>query len=363
MAKISLSFFTIKIFRLNEKKEPVYLKINNKNSHTDVNLLECIYGFLKSKSRSYDDDKVNEKIYKPTHIETNMYFIYEDYFLSSISSILLSGDYGYEELIVDPTKNTTVYKKKKGEAGVLPFGFSVYCTDEIGTALLVIQSFGAKGMSKKIKNILIDAIKTINNELQVKITSIVPEAYFKKLMDNQKINNIYIELYKKHKLKDSDEDINSNMLLDSSIKEVKYKRPLINKKNFYNIFINRNLSSIEKMIGISSEDETVSNIRMEFDINGSPKIVNYDTFYNLLVTEDITKEVEISSSSGHPVISSLFNKMFYFSIPYLELLSVIEKLDNNDIKHVSKKNQRIFYFDEGGKEIEKISGKSLSYSL
>lgn len=362
MAKISLSFFTIKIFRLNEKKEPVYLKINNKNSHTDVNLLECIYGFLKSKSRSYDD-KVNEKIYKPTHIETNMYFIYEDYFLSSISSILLSGDYGYEELIVDPTKNTTVYKKKKGEAGVLPFGFSVYCTDEIGTALLVIQSFGAKGMSKKIKNILIDAIKTINNELQVKITSIVPEAYFKKLMDNQKINNIYIELYKKHKLKDSDEDINSNMLLDSSIKEVKYKRPLINKKNFYNIFINRNLSSIEKMIGISSEDETVSNIRMEFDINGSPKIVNYDTFYNLLVTEDITKEVEISSSSGHPVISSLFNKMFYFSIPYLELLSVIEKLDNNDIKHVSKKNQRIFYFDEGGKEIEKISGKSLSYSL
>lgn len=70
MAKISLSFFTIKIFRLNEKKEPVYLKINNKNSHTDVNLLECIYGFLKSKSRSYDDDKVNEKIYKPTHIET-----------------------------------------------------------------------------------------------------------------------------------------------------------------------------------------------------------------------------------------------------------------------------------------------------
>lgn len=151
MAKISLSFFTIKIFRLNEKKEPVYLKINNKNSHTDVNLLECIYGFLKSKSRSYDDDKVNEKIYKPTHIETNMYFIYEDYFLSSISSILLSGDYGYEELIVDPTKNTTVYKKKKGEAGVLPFGFSVYCTDEIGTALLVIQSFGAKGMSKKNK--------------------------------------------------------------------------------------------------------------------------------------------------------------------------------------------------------------------
>lgn len=362
MAKIGLSFYSLKVkvpYVNNGKEKYKYIKLGHDNC---FNISDCIYNYLKNKSELYCDDKSNEKIYKPTYIETNSYYVNDSYLLSSINSIIKSGNYGVEMDIVDPEKNITVYYQKKQQAGVLPFGFSVYFSEGIETAVLVIQTFGAKGMSSKIKEILDEAIKKYDIKYVTEIKTIQPDIYFKRLMKEEKIKNICLETYKKPKTIDRDSKIKSELPIDYSEKEVKYKKPILNDKNkLCEYFINR--KSLKSISGLTSDEEEITNMKIEFLVNGKPKTVNYNTYFNLMITEDITEDVVISKNTGHPNRKSLFEEMLRYALTYLQILNVVYKLE--DDVEIDTRWEKMLYArknDDGEEIIEKVNDKTLSFS-
>lgn len=363
MAKIGLSFYSLKVkvpYLHNGKEIYKYVKLGN-NEH--FNISDCVYNYLRNKSKQYHDDKSNEKIYKPTYIETNSYYVKDAYLLSSIKSIIKSGNYGVEMDIVDSEKNITVYNQKKQQAGVLPFGFSVYFSEGIETAVLAIQTFGSKGMSSKIKEIIDQAIKKYDSKYVTEIKTIQPNIYFKRLMEEEKIKSICLETYKKPKTIDGDSEIKSQCLVDYSEKEVKYKKPLLNDKNkIYEYFINR--KSLKSISGLTSDEEEITNMKIEFLVNGQPKTVNYNTYFNLMITEDITEDVVISKNTGHPNRKSLFEEMLRYALTYLQMLNIIYRLEDDvdiDVRWEKMLDTRKINND-GEEIIEKINDKTLSFS-
>jgi hypothetical protein len=360
--KIGLSFYMLKVAVPDERKKKLnYFKMNNINS---LDISNIIYDFLHNKSVDFENDISNHKLYRTKNIEIIKHYIKDKYLFSSINSIVESGDYGMEHTIVDSKTNTVVYNQKRYQAAILPFGFSVYYSEGIETALLVTQTFGGKSLSNRIKDILTEAIKKVDSNYCVDIKSVAPKEYFIRLMNNEQIKNMYIETYKQPKSTDISDLMNNNTFIDYSVREIKYKAPILKNKNIFNkIFLDRSLKETKEIKGLTSDEEEITNLRLEFNINGRPKVVNYNTFINLKTTEDVTKYIDINKETGHPNRGSLFKGMRNYSLQYLQILGIIINLEGDEeIQDIWIKSYYIK--NKNGKEevIERINDKYFSYS-
>lgn len=329
MAKIGLSFYSVSVIA------PVSVKDEEKYRDVPLDeinekpISEWIYNFLLDKAERYQKDSDKEKIYRPFNMEISDYMINSDYYFSSICGIVKSGDYGVEVEIVDSDTSTKVFDQKKEQAGVLPFGFALYFSKGISTGILVTQSYGNKGMSNHFKKIVSDSIEKNCDKLKVIIKSVFPDAYFKRLIDNEQIREICVETYKKSNIDDKDEELKDNEIIDYSTREIKYKKPILKDKNkIYTIFAKRR--SLGEMKGLTNDDEEIKNLKVNFMVNGVPKTVNYDTYFNLRISEDITNDVSINKNTGHPISSSLFEQMDVYVIMYLISMKIIVEVNNMD---------------------------------
>ena len=290
--KIGLSFYMLKVAVPDERKKKLnYFKMNNINS---LDISNIIYDFLHNKSVDFENDISNHKLYRTKNIEIIKHYIKDK------------------------------YNQKRYQAAILPFGFSVYYSEGIETALLVTQTFGGKSLSNRIKDILTEAIKKVDSNYCVDIKSVAPKEYFIRLMNNEQIKNMYIETYKQPKSTDISDLMNNNTFIDYSVREIKYKAPILKNKNIFNkIFLDRSLKETKEIKGLTSDEEEITNLRLEFNINGRPKVVNYNTFINLKTTEDVTKYIDINKETGHPNRGSLFKGMRNYSLQYLQILGII----------------------------------------
>lgn len=326
MAKIGLSFYSVEVIvpSLYKGKETYKrVPLDNLNGKT---LSDCVYDFLKKKLEKYQKDLEKEKIYRPSYIETEEYKIDGNYAFSSVFGVVKSGDYGVEVEIVDSDTSLKVFDQKKEQAGVLPFGFGVYFSEGIKTGILVTQSYGAKGMSNHFKKMVTNAIEQSCDKHKVVIKSVYPDAYFRRLLDNEQIKDICIETYKKPKVDDKDDAIKNGEIIDYSTREIKYKRPIFkDKNNIFRMFAERR--NVNELKGLTNDDEEIKNIKVDFLVNGIPKTVNYDTYFNLRIAEDITNDVKINNDTGHPQANSLLEQMDNYVLMYLVNMKIISEMD------------------------------------
>lgn len=329
MAKIGLSFYSIRV------TAPVSLKGKDKYEYVPLDeirgrtISDWVYDFLLNKAKSYQKDLDKEKLYRPYNMETSEYMINKDYYFSSICGIVKSGDYGVEVEIVDSDTKQKVFNQTKEQAGVLPFGFALYYSKGISTGVLVTQSYGNKGMSNHFKKIVSDAIEENCDKHKVIIKSVFPNDYFRRLIDNEQIKDICIETYKKKNMGDKDEAFKNNEIIDYSTREIKYKQPVLKDKNkIYNIITQRR--PLSEMKGLTNDDEEIKNMKVDFTVNGISKTVNYDTYFSLRISEDITNEVSINEKTGHPMSLSLFKQMDKYVLMYLLSMDIISEVDDMD---------------------------------
>lgn len=328
MAKIGLSFYSVRILaptKKEHKKEFEYISLSDVNGRT---VADWIYDFLLLAIEEYHKDSEKEKVYRPYYIETCDHFVGKDYYFSSIYGIVKSGDYGVEVEIVDSGTSEKVFNQSKEQAGVLPFGFALYFTEGVSTGILVTQSFGAKGMSSQFKNIVSNSIECYCDKYKVKINSVFPDAYFKRLIDNQKIKSLCIETYRKPQKIDKDEKA-KNDIIDYSCREIRYKHPIIkDKKRIFDIFSQR--WSLKEIKGLTNDDEEIKNMKVDFQVNGITKTVNYDTYFNLRISENITNDVLIDDNTGHPNSLSLFKQMDDYVQMYLINMNIVKETSGNE---------------------------------
>ena len=337
MAKIALTIFSLKV---SNSKEPQ--KVYELNKIKGKSLTDHLYSYLESLSKSYDDNN-DESIYKVTNIEHKDFFYDDSHYCSCVNSIIKSGKYGIESEIVDKISGEVKFTKSVTDADVLPFGFSLMIpaqATEIG--LLITQTFGIYGVTKLIKDLFSRLIKSINNDLEVNISNIMPNEYFRKLLENNHIKNIRLIKYTKDYSDKADYiDGKKFNLLDFKEIEQIYKQPSIGskfKRLLFDSFTNRR--DFNQIIGI--ENQTYDNIKIDFNINSSVKTVNYNGFSNLQVSEDITNEVTINTATGQPQIDSLYKEMNKTSIQYATLLKVLisveeDKLISKVFEHLEEK--------------------------
>ncbi len=351
MAKIGLSFYSVRVLapiKDKAKDEYEFIGLDNINGK---NITDCIYDFLLVKAKEYQKDSEKEKIYRPYQIETYDHFVGEDYYFSSIYGIVKSGDYGVEVEIVDSDTSEKVFNQKKEQAGVLPFGFALYFTEGVSTGILVTQSFGSKGMSNHFKNIIENSVEKFCDKFKVKIQNVFPDKYFKRLMEKEQIKDICLETYRKAKPDDKDNTTNNMDLIDYSTKEIKYRNPLLKDKDkLYNIFTKRH--SLSEIQGLTNEDEEIKNLKINFVVNGVSKTVNYDTYFNLRISENITDEVSINKDTGHPYSVSLFELMDTYVNMYLINMKIIEAADKNKkCTKIWKRHSHIKINDKNEEEV------------
>lgn len=334
MPKIGLSFYSVKVLAPIKIKNKEEYKETPLNDVYGKNISDWIYEYLLAKAKGYQKDSEKEKIYRPNNVETSRYIVKEDYYFSSICGIVKSGDYGIEVEIVDSDTSEKVFDQKKEQAGVLPFGFALYFSDGISTGILVTQSYGAKGMSNHFKQIVKNSIEKNCDKHKVIIKNVFPDAYFRRLLDNEQVKDICVETYKKIQNSDKDDKVKDSEIVDYSAREIRFKNPVFKSINrIYDIFSQRH--SLHEIKGLTNDDEEIHNIKLNFVVNGSPKTVNYDTYFSLRISEDITDDVLINENTGHPNSLSLFKQMDEYVLMYLINMQVVSEInDNYDLEKI-----------------------------
>lgn len=326
MAKIGLTIFSIKVFNKNMPEKVCYL--NNINGKA---LTVCLYEYLEQLSKEYDD-RDDESIYKITNIESSEYFYNDRHYCSVVNSIIKSGKYGVESQIVDSISKKVKYIKTRTDADVLPFGFNLMIPAELtDTGVLIIQTHGSYGVTKLIKDLFSNFIITLDPCLCISIVNIMPYEYFRKLLKHNSIKSIRLIKYMED-TSDRSDYINGGKVNTIGCSEIEtvYKRPSLGKElmnRIYDSFLKRYKPN--EIVGIKGQE--YDNIKIDFQVNSSVKTVNYNNFSNLLVSEDITKDVDINKASGHPKIDSLYKEMSKTSILYGVMLKSLKSVDENEL--------------------------------
>ena len=219
----------------------------------------------------------------------------------------------------------------------MPFGFSIYYSQGISSGLLVTQSMGINSASSTVVRCIKSAIKNINEKYVIEIVDVVSQKFFKELLSKNKIKNIYVEHYLNQSKKDLN-DNDDNVPFDYSVKEVKYRNPIVKDyAKLYRAVVKRKLA---EYIGITNGYDEVTNIKIDFKVGKKSKVINYNTFFNLKVSVDITNNVETESSTMWPVPNSLFHAIRDKALDYLILLDIVRQNDELEIS-----NKLLKYFD------------------
>ncbi len=353
MATIGLSFYSIKVFMNGKRKaEKSYYKLSNiEGSSIDL----IVYDYLKNEALKYKNDDVKERLSKVDYAEIDQHNCNGDYYFNSLKAIVKTGSYGVETEIVKSASGDVAYTQDRYEASVRPFGFCLYYSEGIETGLLVSQSFGTSGISTFLKNTFRTIVNNYNPELFVEIKSVTPNEYMEKIVNTSSISDIYVE--KAVRQTKGDLTNKDDKIFDSSRLEVHYKKPLINdKEKLLNLLLQRKSLKGNELAFLTSEGEEITNLKFSCKVNKKKKTFNYNTYFNMRITEDITDKVEIDINTGHPGRESLFNVIDDTSLWYLQAMGIIADNKNNS---VSKVYNKLFYTkiidkNENDKEVEVI---------
>ena len=344
MAKVSLAYYTFRISdstKIDKKtKNPTYIPLGD---ILGKSLEKHLYNYFYSTAKNYVNDKQNERLFRTIRLNVNEHSVDNELYYKSVTAIVKTGEYGVEAEIVDSEDTSNSTKMSQSQAPVMPFGFALFFNPEKDTAILITQSLGRNGISSVIKKHLSTMVKSIDPLLCSEVKNVIPHNLLKKLLESDEIKSLSIETYKEGNY-DLLDEYGEKATLQTSRKVSTFKKPLFSNKNFlYDIFVKQR--KISKVDGLTSDDETIDNLIVNF----SSKTLNYNAYYSTRITEDISKVFK--DEEGVPPLK-LFETMDENVREYLYATKIIIPINNCVIK---QNNTAYFYVDsEKDDVIEKI---------
>ncbi len=319
MNKISLNSYSIKLWNNKEGEYLMLDDVTKVDSNKKITLVSLFEEYLKSRKLKSTQ---NQEYKKVIHVEkANISKILGKGNIvkyTYINGIIESGNYGYSSEFIDVVNGNTVYKRDVSHAEMLPFYFNIGIQNSRTKGICILQNFRQYG----IKTIFVD---DFNNFLQIRYPNIelrlgtlLPKEYVKNFLNEGRLLKIRCIRY------DIPKDIADRYsLVDGSKESDIYDEYVINAKR------NRKISNIKNdLIGYIESKKNISKIieirdfeynkiKVEIELNGSRKVLDFSNFDNLNSSFDITDEIEIGKN-GHPILKSIDNIAKIYLEQFLE---------------------------------------------
>lgn len=330
MAKISLSFFTLKINDISNN--PPQTQLFSNLSGKTIN--EVLRNYFKSTASDYQNDTANERLFRTISYNEYVHKHNTDVLFNSIAVTVKTGNYGVEAELIDSADTSHKTNIKASEAPVLSFSFGIYYNPMKDLAILVTQSISRNSITNIIKEHLSNMLKAINPSYKLEIKNVSPDKLLKKLLDNEKIKNIKIETYK-NKFYSIEDDLGSKTDIATAKVYTVFNNPDIKDRNFlYNLFTKR--YKVKNIIGLTSDEESIDNISIEF----GNKTLNYDAYTSTRVSENITGLIE---DTTHVTTLELYPIMNEKVLEYLKSTHIIKDIEEFSYENID--TVPLYYFE------------------
>ena len=232
-----------------------------------------------------------------------------------------TGEYGIESELVN-IKSGKVDNRTPEQADLLPFGFCIAVPGgQVEKGVVLLQNIGNFGMKIALQKRMQKCFSEMKENISVIWGQILPKAYLDKYFDQgvlQKIRMIRYEI---------PEDISERIGINYGVKQTREER-VIHKPIGFLERKQRELAewrtgqrSCTKIIEI--EDYEYDDLKLEFELGSSTKVISLKDTTGLKVTEDITKKVQINR--GIPEFDSLKSILKESARGYLAEMGLIEK--------------------------------------
>lgn len=343
MANISLSFSLIQINDISTNP-PQAQNFTNLSGKT---LNKIMKNYFKITAENYQNDKTNERLFRTVSYNEYVHKYKNEVLFNSIAITVKTGNYGIEAELIDSENTTIITNITASQAPVLPFSFSIYYNPMKDLAILVTQSISRNSITNVIKEHLSEMLKQLNPAFKLELKNVTPNKLLKRLLESDKIKNIRIETFK-NKFYSIEDDLGSRTDIATAKTYTVFNKPDIkNKIFFYDLFTKHN--KIKNIVGLTSEEETIGNISIEF----GNKTLSYDTYFSTRVSENITDLIE---NTAHVKPSELYPIMNERAFEYLKSASIIR--DIHECKFESLTSDCLYFFEV--KENDAIMERNLS---
>lgn len=292
MASVSLACYTI---RIKERRTVNYYDVGDIEG---VNLINILESFLKTVSTHpivYENDK--------KALQCKKYNINRNH----INGLFTTGEYGYENELINIIDNTQSYTKEINDAELHPLYFLTEIVPGYNNAIILMQRFGQLGFRTLFAQGLKEYFENNYPTCTVELKPLVPRQLLNEYIDNGTIKKFrFIRNSLPRDIADRLED-------DGVSDEDGYVEYIIGiKKNINGIPMKERLQdffnsdrSINEFIEL--ENFEYDTVKVELKLRNKTRTINLGEPNSLRSYIDITETIDMGYN-GHPIFESLDNE-------------------------------------------------------
>lgn len=296
--KVGLSIYGISVLGNHNKKE-----LHNLSG--GKSFLDIFQEFAERNKDKLSSDPDKESVFVFEKIEREVIKRDEQNELEVLYGRVKTGEYGIESELVN-IKDGSIYERTPDQADILPFGFCIAIPfGNVEKGVILLQSIGNLGMKMALQKKTQECLGGLEENMGVLWGQILPKAYLEKFFKKgilQKIRMIRYEI---------PEDVSERIGINYGVKQTREERVICKPIGFLERK-QRELTewrtgqrSCTKIIEI--DDYEYDDLKLEFQLGNTHKVISLKDTTGLRVTEDITDRVEILK--GNPEFESLKSVM------------------------------------------------------
>lgn len=312
--KINLMIYGLSV--MDGKSNRVFLN-NVKDSKS---LISCVKEYIDRHISEYITDSARLTLFQFEHIDVDIIKNnsgQEEY--KVLYGRVKTGEYGIESELVDiDTKKTT--KRSSKQADMMPFGFCIAIpAGDVNAGILILQTMGVYGMKMSLQKHLEKCIDDLNMGFQLMLRTIAPKEYIEQYLKHGRLNKIRMIRY------EIPQQEANRLGINYGVQQTKEER-IIHKPIG---FIERRKKDIQDWLsGQKSYHELIEidgfeydDLKFEFALGEGNKTLNLRDLDNMVVSEDITKQVKLVG--GHPEFDKLKTIMCSTAKKYLISMGIL----------------------------------------
>lgn len=293
--KVGLSFYGLSVVDGSNKLEL-------HNILPGKSFLDLLFEYIDIQKNKLTDDKDNESVF--SFEEVNMEDVFAEDGKKEFTILygrVKTGEYGIESELVDVTDGS-VYERNANQADVLPFGFCIAVPEgNINRGIIIVQTIGNMGMKMALQRRVQECVVSFKLGYNILWGQILPKTYIDKFFKRgvlQKIRMIRYEV---------PEDVSNRIGINFGVKQTREERIICKPIGFLE---RKGREISEWMAGqrsctkiIEIENFEYDDLKLEFKLGRTNKVISLKDTTGLRVTEDITEEVD--TQGGNPEFNSL----------------------------------------------------------
>ncbi|HKF52560.1 MAG TPA: hypothetical protein VKB26_09625 [Candidatus Acidoferrales bacterium] len=287
---ISLAAYAVKIWDPEERKSQPMSSFDGEHD-----FMAFLYGVLSSLKKTWSRDKNSQQVLRVKTLKQTG---------RATFGIIETGEYGVESTLLDVEKEVEVHARKATEANMLPFYFLLDVPDEMDEAILLLQRTGMYGIRHLFSHVLCGEFDRKFTDYRLKIHPIVDKEEIEKYQRGRIESIRFISFKIPPDITDA---------LEGGHKETFGRAELIiyARRGRYlpiNRRLNQFFSGARKLSQLVALDETnfkYDDIKVKSKVGGSSRTVDLRELKRLRSYYDVSGQVQLDSSSGHPKFASI----------------------------------------------------------